>query len=215
MITIKNIIYLVILILLSGCSNSNSGNIGHIEKLDSALSSIIDENAKIEIVAEGFDWCEGPLWLNESKTLIFSDVPKNIIHSWSEEAGLKDFLTPSGYTGSQPRGGEMGSNGLALSLDNKLLLCQHGDRRVAVMDASLNDPNPRFITLADNIGGKKFNSPNDLALRSNGDIYFTDPPYGLPGLNSDSAKELPFNGVYRISKGKVSLLIDTLTYPNR
>ena len=108
----------------------------------------------------------------------------------------------------------MGSNGLALSLDNKLLLCQHGDRRVAVMDASLNDPNPRFITLADNIGGKKFNSPNDLALRSNGDIYFTDPPYGLPGLNSDSAKEIHFNGVYRISKGKVSLLIASVALGN-
>ena len=210
----KSIGWLIILILLLGCSNSDSGNIGHIEKLDSALSSIIDKKAKIEIIAEGFDWCEGPLWLEESKTLLFSNVPKNIIHLWSEEAGLKEYLTPSEYTGSQPRAGEMGSNGLALSLDNKLLICQHGDRRVAVMDVYLNDPNHRFIALADNIGGKKFNSPNDLAVRSNGDIYFTDPPYGLPGLNSDTANEIHFNGVYRISKGKVSLLIDTLTYPN-
>ena len=212
---VKSIVYLSIFILLSGCGSSDTNDtLGHIEKLDSALSQIIDDKAKIEIVAEGFAWCEGPLWLDESKKLIFSDVPKNIIHSWSEEAGLKTYLTPSGYTGSQPKAGEMGSNGLALSLDNKLLVCQHGDRRVAVMDASLYDPNPRFITLADNIGGKKFNSPNDLAVRSNGDIYFTDPPYGLPGLNSDTAKEIHFNGVYRISKGKVSLLIDTLTYPN-
>lgn len=210
----KSLSCLIILFLLSGCSNSDSGNIGQIEKLDSALSSIINENAKIEIIAEGFAWCEGPLWLDESKTLIFSDVPKNIIHSWSEEAGLKDYLTPSGYTGSQPRVGEIGSNGLALSLDNKLLLCQHGDRRVAVMDASLSDPNPRFIALADNIGGKKFNSPNDLTIRNNGDIYFTDPPYGLPGLDSDSLKETPFNGIYRISNGKVSLLVDTITKPN-
>ena len=214
LILIKIIGYLFFFILLSGCRNPDSGNIGHIEKLDSAFSSIIDENAKIEIVAEGFAWCEGPLWLDESKTLIFSDVPKNIIHSWSEEAGLKKYLTPSGYTGSKPRAGEMGSNGLALSLDNKLLICQHGDRKVSMMDASLINPNPHFITLAGNMGGKKLNSPNDLAVRSNGDIYFTDPPYGLPGLNNDTAKEIHFNGVYRISKGKVSLLIDTLTYPN-
>ena len=206
--------YVSILILLSGCGNSNSRNLGHIEKLDPALSSIIDDKAKIEIVAEGFDWCEGPLWLAQSKTLIFSDVPKNIIYSWSEEAGLKEYLTPSGYTGSVPRSGEKGSNGLALSRDNQLLICQHGDRRVVVMDASLTDPLPNYVTLADNFGGKKFNSPNDLAVRSNGDIYFTDPPFGLTNMNSDSTKEIPFNGIYRISKGNVFLLIDTLTYPN-
>ena len=206
--------YVSILILLSGCGNSNSRNLGYIEKLDPALSSIIDDKAKIEIVAEGFDWCEGSLWLAQSKTLIFSDVPKNIIYSWSEEAGLKEYLTPSGYTGSVPRSGEKGSNGLALSRDNQLLICQHGDRRVVVMDASLTDPLPNYVTLADNFGGKKFNSPNDLAVRSNGDIYFTDPPFGLQGMNNDSTKEIPFNGVYRISKDKVFLLIDTLTYPN-
>lgn len=212
---VKNIVCLSILVLLSGCGNSDTNDaLGQIEKIDSALSHIIDDKAKIEIVAEGFVWCEGPLWLDESKTLIFSDVPKNKIYSWSEEAGLKEYLSPSGYTGLQPRGGEMGSNGLTLSLDNKLLVCQHGDRRIALMNASLNDPNPRFITIAGTMDGKKFNSPNDLAVRSNGDMYFTDPPYGLPGLNNDTTKEINFNGVYRISKGKVALLIDTLTYPN-
>ena len=215
MVALKNIVHLSILIFLSGCGSSDKKDaLGQIESIDSGLSGIIDDNAKIEIVAKGFDWCEGPLWLEESKTLIFSDVPNNIIHSWSAETGLKEYLTPSGYTGSGSRVGEKGSNGLTLSRDNKLLICQHGDRRVVAMDASLFDPHPNYVTLADNFGSKKFNSPNDLAVRSNGDVYFTDPPFGLPGMNSDSTKEIPFNGVYRISNGKVSLLIDTLTYPN-
>ncbi len=210
----RNILHLSILILLSGCSHPNAEPIGQVEKLDPELSNIIEEKPEIEVIAEGFDWCEGPVWLAESKTLIFSDVPKNIIYAWSEAAGLKEYLTPSGYTGSVPREGEKGSNGLGLSREHKLLLCQHGDRRVAIMDALLSDPQPTYISLADQIDGKKFNSPNDLAVRQNGDIYFTDPPYGLPGLDSDSSKETPINGVYRISQGKVTLLIDSLTKPN-
>ena len=205
---------LSIFLLLSACSNPGTKKTAQIEKLDPALSAILDENPESDIIAEGFVWCEGPVWLAASKKLIFSDVPKNIIYSWSEAAGLQKYLEPSGYTGAVPREGEMGSNGLALSIDNQLLLCQHGDRKVAVMNAPLTDPRPTFITLADNVDGKKFNSPNDLAVRNNGDIYFTDPPYGLMGLDDDPAKETPFNGVYRISKGKVTLLIDTLTKPN-
>ncbi len=190
------------------------GKVVQVEILDAAVKNIIDETVEIEVIATGFDWSEGPLWLPDSKTLLFSDVPKNVIHSWTEAGGVKKYLEPSGYTGSVPREGEMGSNGLALSNDNKLLLCQHGDRKVVAMNAPLTQPKPEFITLADNFGGKKFNSPNDMAVRNNGDLYFTDPPYGLPGLDSDSAKETPFNGVYRISKGKVTLLVDTLTKPN-
>lgn len=210
----KIIGYVSIVMLLSGCGHPDTRTIGQIERLDPELSNVMEEEVTLEIVAEGFDWCEGPLWLAASKTLIFSDVPNNMIYSWSEEDGLKAYLATSGYTGSVPRAGEKGSNGLALSMDNKLLICQHGDRKVVVMDVSLSDPHPNYITLADNIGGKRFNSPNDLVVRNNGDIYFTDPPYGLPGLDSDSTKEIPCNGVYRISKGKVSLLIDTLTKPN-
>ena len=210
----KSIGYLSMLLLILGCGHSARRTPGQVEKMDAALSNLLDENPTIEIVAEGFDWCEGPLWLAASKTLIFSDVPKNVIYSWSEEAGLKEYLAPSGYTGSVPREGEKGSNGLALSRDNKLLICQHGDRKVVVMDASLADPHPIYTTLADNIAGKKFNSPNDVAVRNNGDLYFTDPPYGLPGLDGDATKETPFNGVYRISKGQVYLLVDTLTKPN-
>lgn len=173
----KNFILGLLSLIFFGCGKIDDNDMGYFENLDSRLSGVIDENAKIEIVAKGFDWCEGPLWLEESKMLIFSDVPKNIIHSWSEEAGLKDYLAPSGYTGSVSRAGEKGSNGLALSRDNQLLICQHGDRRVVAMDASLTDPLPNYVTFAHNFDGKKFNSPNDLAVRINGDIYFTDPPF--------------------------------------
>ena len=206
--------YFCIVLLLSGCKNSDIRKTAQVEILDAALGNILDNKPEIDIVATGFDWCEGPLWLAESKTLVFSDVPKNVIYSWSEKAGLQKYLEPSGYTGAVPREGEMGSNGLALSLDNKLLICQHGDRKVVAMAASLADPHPNYITLAGNIDGKKLNSPNDVAVRNNGDLYFTDPPYGLLGLDNDSTKETPYNGVYRISKGKVTLLVDTLTKPN-
>lgn len=206
--------YLCLLLLLCGCTRLNNIQPAHLEILDPSLARFIDENPKSDILATGFTWSEGPLWLAASKTLLFTDVPNNAIHSWSEKAGLKTWLTPSGYTGSAPGKGETGANGLALSQDGKLLLCQHGDRRVAVMDAPLDDPMPNFITLADNIDGKKFSSPNDVAVRNNGDLYFTDPPYGLHDRDNDPRKETPYNGVYRFSKGKVSLLIDTLTKPN-
>ena len=210
----KTINYLCIVMLLSGCRYPETSLPCRVEKLDAALSNIMDDNPEIDVVATGFDWSEGPLWLADSKTLIFSDVPNNVIYSWTEEGGVKKYLEPSGYTGSVPREGEKGSNGLALSNDNRLLLCQHGDRKVVAMDASLADPHPIYITLADNFGGKKFNSPNDVAVRNNGDLYFTDPPYGLLGLDKDSTKETPVNGVYRISKGAVTLLVDSLTKPN-
>ncbi|MCC6282831.1 MAG: SMP-30/gluconolactonase/LRE family protein [Saprospiraceae bacterium] len=210
----KNIGLFCFLLLSLGCARPHTGKIVQVEILDPAVKNILDEQVEIEVIVTGFVWTEGPLWLAESKTLIFSDVPNNVIHSWSEAGGVKKYLEPSGYTGAVPRGGETGSNGLALSLENTLLLCQHGDRRVAAMDAPLSAPRPAFITLAGQFEGKKFNSPNDVAVRNNGDLYFTDPPYGLMGLDKDSTKETPVNGVYRISKGTVTLLVDSLSKPN-
>ena len=200
--------------IFTACQTKEMKTIGTIERIDPALDLIVGQNAQPEIIAEGFDWSEGPLWLPETKTLIFSDVPKNIVHQWTQEKGLSTYLTPSGYTSSVPRGGEMGSNGLTLSVDGKLVLCQHGDRKVAIMDAPLNDPKPNFITVSDNIDGKKLSSPNDVVSRSNGDYFFTDPPYGLPQQAEDSTKETPFNGVYKVSGGKTTLLVDSLTRPN-
>ncbi|HEX6179920.1 MAG TPA: SMP-30/gluconolactonase/LRE family protein [Chitinophagaceae bacterium] len=213
------ITYALALAFLAACGTPEKKTtsyqvIGSIERIDPEINSVIDTGAVMEIIAEGFDWSEGPVWLEKQNKLLFSDVPKNTIYSWTEEKGQEVYLTPSGYTGTTPRGGETGSNGLRLMGDS-LVLCQHGDRQVGVMSASLDAPQPTFRTIAGLYNGKKFNSPNDLAIRSNGDIFFTDPPYGLEKGMNDSLKESTFQGVYRVTRdGKVSLLIDSITRPN-
>lgn len=195
--------------------NSGSKTTGSIEKLAEDLDQVIKPGAKIEILANGFTWSEGPLWLPKQNKLLFCDIPPNKIYEWSEKAGLQLYLTPSGYTGTQPRGGEVGSNGLALDTEGQLVLCQHGDRRMARLDASLDNPKPKFVTVADAYEGKKLNSPNDAVYKRNGDLYFTDPPYGLEKNMDDPGKELPFQGVYRVTKeGKVQLLTKELSRPN-
>ncbi|HRP56897.1 MAG TPA: SMP-30/gluconolactonase/LRE family protein [Agriterribacter sp.] len=202
--------------LAFSCNGSSSFKaIGSIEQLDPSLEEIITPGAKIEIIAEGFDWTEGPLWVESEKMLLFSDIPPNKIFKWTEAKGRELYLTPSGYTGATPRTGEPGSNGLLLNEEGKLVMCHHGDRRMAMMDAPLNAPEAAFISLADNYQGKKFNSPNDAVYRSNGDLFFTDPAYGLEKAMDDPAKEIPFQGVYKVnSKGEVSLLTDSISRPN-
>jgi gluconolactonase len=187
-----------------------------IERLDPAFDKLIDANAKIETLAEGYDWSEGPVWVKEEGGyLLFSDVPQNVVYKWKEGAGAQPYLKPSGYTGTEPRGGEMGSNGLTLDGNGRLVLCQHGDRRVARMDAPLSAPQPKFATLADRYDGKRFNSPNDVVFHSNGDMYFTDPPYGMPKQFDDPAREIPFQGVFRRGRdGTVTLLTREMTRPN-
>lgn len=190
---------------------------GSIERIDASINSIISETAQVEILAEGYDWSEGPVWIASQKMLLFSDVPKNTVYKWTEEKGAEVYLTPSGYTGSEPsQRKEPGSNGLALDAEGYLVLCQHGDRRVARMDSFLNNPAPAFVTLVDNYEGKLLNSPNDVVFRSNGDFFFTDPPYGLPTQREDDPmKEIPFQGVYKVSTdGQVTLLVDSITRPN-
>ncbi|PWU01533.1 MAG: gluconolactonase [Bacteroidetes bacterium] len=189
--------------------------IGSIERLDSSINNLIAPGAKIEIIADSFDWSEGPLWVDSGNYLLFSDIPPNTIFKWDEKNGLSKYLQPSGYTGSVPRGGEQGSNALILDPQGNLVLCQHGDRRLARMNAPLSNPASNFVTIADKFEGKKFNSPNDGVYKSNGDLYITDPPYGLEKRMDDPAKELNFQGVYRIEKnGKVDLLTKELSRPN-
>jgi gluconolactonase len=205
------------LLLVTSCSvTKDSKTIGSIERIDPSVNSILKENAKIEILAEGYEWSEGPVWVASENMLLFSDVPTNKIYKWTEANGVEVYLTPSGYTGATPsKSKEPGSNGLTLDRDGKLILCQHGDRRVARLDSDYKNPKSNFITLADKFDGKRFNSPNDAVVRTNGDIFFTDPPYGLAGQDEDSTKEISFNGVYKIAKdGMVTLLIDSLTRPN-
>ncbi|MBA4058089.1 MAG: gluconolactonase [Marivirga sp.] len=212
----KKIIFLILLGLSFSCTPKKElKTIGSIERIDPAFDALVSTDAAIEVIAEDFDWSEGPLWLDDQKMLVFSDVPKNIVYKWTEEKGKEVYLTPSGYTGnSSPYSDEEGSNGLTLSNDGKLVLCQHGDRRVSMMDAALNDPKPTFISLADNFQGKKLNSPNDAVFNDKGDLFFTDPPYGLPNRAEDSTKEIPFQGVYKASNGSVTLLTDSVTRPN-
>ncbi|MBS1510321.1 MAG: SMP-30/gluconolactonase/LRE family protein [Bacteroidetes bacterium] len=191
--------------------------IGTIIQYDTALNSIIDTTTKAEIIAEGFKWSEGPVWVEKTQRLLFSDVPANTIYQWTATSGLVTYLQPSGYTGTTPsRCKEPGSNGLILNADTQLVLCQHGNRQVAVMDAALDKPVAKFTAIASSYKGKRFSSPNDGAFDSNGELYFTDPPYGLfTQDDKDSAKEIPFNGVYKIKKdGTVLLQVDSISRPN-
>ena len=187
-----------------------------IERLDPALDELIAPDAKIEVLAGGYVWTEGPVWVKEKEGyLLFSDIPNNAINRWSPGDGARLYLRPAGYTGAAPRGGESGSNGLILDRQGRLLLAQHGDRRIARMDAPLDAPRPVFTTLADRFEGKRFNSPNDLVQHSSGAVYFTDPAYGLEQQWEDPARELPFAGVYRIDPGgRVTLLTRDMTRPN-
>jgi gluconolactonase len=188
---------------------------GFIEVLDDELEIFLNTDASPVILGEGFQWTEGPVWVEEHGFLLFSEIPANTVHRWSEADGITLYLYPAGYTGDTGRGGEPGSNGLIIGSNGELLLCQHGDRRIARMDAPLDQPAAEFSTIAGTYQGSRFNSPNDLVQHSSGSIYFTDPPYGLEGYVNDPAKELDFQGVYRVDPdGTVTLLTDELTRPN-
>lgn len=214
----KQILLVIISVGILSCSSKKETQqisvTVSVEKLDPSFDAIVANQLTVSVIGSGYKWTEGPLWLEAEKKLLFSDVPANTIYQWTEEKGASVYLTPSGFTGEPKRGGEPGSNGLTLDDEGNLLLCQHGDRRIAMMNTSLAEPAADFTTIADIYNGKKLNSPNDLVFR-NYDIYFTDPPYGLEKQMDDPKKELPFQGVYRIpAEGQVQLLIDSLTRPN-
>jgi gluconolactonase len=207
------VLFTVIFIFLS-CTHKYK-TIGNIERIDPSLDSIISSTANAEIIAESFAWSEGPLWIDSKKMLLFSDIPNNTVYKWTEENGKEVYLKPSGYTGSTPRGGEVGSNALVLSKDGKLILCQHGNRQMAMMDADIDNPKPVYKTIAGTYQSKKFNSPNDAVYRSDGSLFFTDPPYGLEKNMDDPLKEIPFQGVYKVdASGNVKLLTDSISRPN-
>ena len=175
---------------------------------------MISNEITVDVIGTGYKWSEGPLWIESEKMLLFTDVPTNTIYKWTAEKGAEVYLTPSGYTGTIPRAGEPGANGLALDDEGNLILCQHGDRRIAMMNTPVGKPSADFTTLSDKYNGKRLNSPNDVVF-NNYDFYFTDPPYGLIKNMKDSSKEIPFQGVYRItSKGETVLLIDSISRPN-
>ncbi|NCF85387.1 MAG: SMP-30/gluconolactonase/LRE family protein [Verrucomicrobiaceae bacterium] len=193
-----------------GQNTLNFPALGRIVESDPKLAEVLDKSAELEVLGSGFDWAEGPVWVRDGKYLLFSDIPPNKVVKWEEGKGISTFLQPSGYTGATDYGGEPGSNGLLLDGQGRLVSCEHGDRRVSVMT---KDGGKR--TLVDNYEGKRLNSPNDAVYKSNGDLYFTDPPYGLPKRYEDRRRELDWCGVYRLSKdGKVTLLTKEMTRPN-
>jgi gluconolactonase len=203
----KYVILLLVAIWFTSCSFAQQRTLGEIISLDPHFYDLIDRDAKIEILADSFIWSEGPVWVKDSSFLLFSDIPRNSIFKWKDGEGISLFLKPSGYTGILPYSREPGSNGLIINNRGRLVACEHGDRRISMMPLSRGGKR----TLADNYQGKRFNSPNDIVQKSNGDYYFTDPAYGLPNQDKDSSRETSITGVYRLAAdGSVSLLIDNM-----
>ena len=166
--------------------------------------ALLDTKEKLQTLATGFEWVEGPVWVEEGNYLLFSDIPTNTVYRYDHKNGLQTYLSNSGF-----------SNGLRISAKNELLLMQSRSRVVAKMKAPLTAPRADFETLANHYHGKLLNSPNDSALDANGNLYFTDPPYGLPKQMTDPAKALNFQGVYKLTaSGELSVIDDQLTFPN-
>lgn len=177
---------------------------GSIERLDPALDALLAPDAKIEVLASGFNWSEGPVWKDGG--IVFSDVPENTVFGWKEgEKAASVVLKPSGSLNGKDG---QGSNGLAVDAQGRLVLCQHGERRVARLEKDGS-----FTALADRFEGKRFNSPNDLVIAKSGIVYFTDPPYGLK--KGTDQPELDFHGIFSVdASGKVSLLDKAVRFPN-
>jgi gluconolactonase len=187
----------------------------HISILDADALNLIDSTAAIEVIAEGYKWTEGPVYISDSDYLLFSDVPANRIYKWKQGNGASIYLEPSGYTGTIPKEKEPGSNGLVIDKKGGLVLCQQGNRQIGRMKSLLNDPKAVFEAIVSSYQGKKFNSPNDAVYAANGNLYFTDPPYGLEKGVKDSTKEIPFQGIYLVKPGGKALLVtDKVSYPN-
>ena len=201
-------------LFISFLSLQSQETFGEIERLDPSLDLLIPKNATLELLAEGFQWAEGPLWVPNLNGVLFTDVPKNTAYLWTESEGLSEFLNPSGMTNHAPHSSNEGANGLTLDSQGNLILCQHGDRRIARL-RKWSFEEPEYETLIDHYDGKWFNSPNDLVFSKTNDLYFTDPPYGLKKQDEDSLKELEFNGIYKwsLSTG-VTLLNKMLSRPN-
>lgn len=183
---------------------------GSIVRVDPGLDALMSPTATIEKVASGFKFLEGPLWRQKQGVLWFSDLVGNVAHQWAPDGKVTDVLNPGGYDGKDlPAGGYIGPNGMAEGPDGIVVLCQHGNRRIVSIS-----PDMKVTTLVDRYQGKRLNSPNDLVYAPDGSLYFTDPPFGLPKMNDDPAKEVKFNGVYRFSKGKLQAVIQDVTFPN-
>jgi len=180
-----------------------------IDRVDPALDAVVDPDATLERVAGGFVFTEGPVWSGDG-TLLFSSPNTNSIYRWHPSGRVTVFRSKSGYTGTDiGRFTQPGSNGLTFDPQGRLTMCQHGNRRVIRVE-----PHGNVTVLADRYRGRRLNSPNDLVHRSDGTLFFTDPPFGLPGAYDDPDKELPFSGVFAVRDGEVTLVTDQLEGPN-
>jgi gluconolactonase len=182
---------------------------GEVIRADSALDAIVPPGARIEKLAGGFQFVEGPVWSPDGY-LLFSDPNNNTIYRWTPEGEIHVFRVKSGYAGFDiGEYGQPGSNGLTLDREGRLTICEHGNRRITRLER-----NGMLTVLADRYESKRLNSPNDLVYRSDGALYFTDPPFGLPKFDDDPRKELPFSGVYCLLNGRLQLVSKDLTGPN-
>ncbi len=190
--------------------NSLSPTAGVVVRRDAALDAVVSCSPRVERIATGFLFTEGPIYVRDGY-LLFSDIPGNVIRRWTPTDGIAEFRRPSGYDGDDaPPGAFVGSNGMTLDHEGRLTICEHGNHRVTRLE-----PDGRLTVLADRYQGKRLNSPNDVVYKSNGAMYFTDPPYGLVGQDDDPKKELPFNGIFRLDvDGTLTLLDASMTRPN-
>ena len=202
----------LIILLLNLNLVSQDKYIGSVERLSPEINNLIEKNARIEILANGFEWSEGPVWSSQLNSVLFSDVPENVIYSWNEDKGLGIFTRPIGYSGEVPNLKKAGTNGLTIDAEGNLIICMHGDRKITKLEQlNIN----KKATVVNSFDGNLLNSPNDLVYDSKGNLYFTDPPYGLLEGDDDKLKEIPFNGVYKLSpNGDIEVLIKDLTRPN-
>ncbi len=204
-----NIFYsLLVVFSIHLCHGQQRIEILHQQALD-----ILDPKGIVEELACGFAWLEGPLWVENGGFLLFSDIPNNKVYRYHNDK-VMEYLSPSGFTGSADVAHQPGANGLLLDAEGRLVLMQQGDRRVARMITDINSPVPTFETLTDQFQGKRLNSPNDGVFDKSGNLYFTDPSYGLAGLDDDPAIELTFHGVYCLKINGNLVLLDTLRYAN-
>ena len=213
-------IILISLIFIVGCKESHQKQKSSeqsrfsVEILEEEALQFLSPTSKIEEIGKGYAWTEGPLWIEDGNYLLFSDIPNNKVFKINDKGDASVYLDSSGYTKGMQRGGELGSNGLLLNPKGELVLLQHGDRRIAKMEAPLNDPRSIYSTIIGDFEGKRFNSPNDATYDEKGNLFFTDPPYGLSDGMKDTAKELGFQGVYCLKTTGELMLLDTLTRPN-
>ena len=207
-------LFIAFLLVLSlparGQDSTNFPALGQVLRFDDSMGDVVASDARIEVLSSGFAWGEGPVWIKDGGYLLFSDVHRNRVIKWVEGTGAEVFLEPSGFSGIGHYSLGLGSNGLAVDAEGRLISCEHGDRRLSAMVFGEGKR-----TLADNYQGKRFNSPNDLAIDRSGRIYFTDPTYGLPQRETDPTREIDFAGVYLLKPtGEVVLLTQELRFPN-